>query len=71
MKKTAHQFLLEIDGSCINCDMCVPECPSDAIAMGERHYVINIDTCIRCEGYYPSPTCVAVCPIDSVRKKIL
>lgn len=60
-----------IDDSCINCDMCVPECPSDAIhmdsgAMGTGHYQINEQTCIRCEHYYPSPTCIEVCPIDSV-----
>ena len=26
---------LLIDDSCINCDMCEPECPNQAITMGE------------------------------------
>ncbi len=55
-----------IDDSCINCDMCVPECPSDSIHMQGKHYQINEQTCIRCEHYYPSPTCIEVCPIGSV-----
>lgn len=58
---------LWIDDSCINCDMCVPECPSDSIAMATKHYQINPDTCIRCRDYYPSPTCIEVCPLDSVQ----
>lgn len=56
-----------IDDSCINCDMCVPECPSDSIHMIGRYYQINEQTCIRCEHYYQSPTCIEVCPIGSVR----
>ena len=48
------------------CDMCVPECPSDSIHMQGKHYQINEQTCIRCEHYYASPTCIEVCPIGSV-----
>lgn len=62
-----------IDSSCINCDMCVPECPSDSIAFPVdeqgnkgKHYQINNDTCILCEDYYPTPNCIDVCPIGSV-----
>ena len=64
--KDQYTFSVRIDASCINCDMCVPECPSDSIAMDGKHYQINSDTCIRCEHYYDSPNCVEVCPIDSV-----
>jgi ferredoxin len=57
---------LEIDDSCINCDMCVPECPNEAIAMDGAHYQIDPDQCTECEGFYDSPTCIAVCPLDSI-----
>lgn len=52
--------------SCINCDMCVPECPNDAISMGTKHYQVNPQLCTECIGYYDKPTCIAVCPIDCI-----
>ena len=55
---------LWINDECINCDMCVPQCPSESIAMAEKHYQINPATCIGCEDYYHTPTCIDVCPID-------
>lgn len=58
---------LVIDDSCINCDMCAPECPNDAIAMAEvGHYVIDTEACTECEGFYEQPSCIEVCPIGSV-----
>ena len=53
-----------IDSDCINCDMCVPECPNDAIEMGSAHYVVNADKCPECEGFYDEPACIPVCPVD-------
>lgn len=64
--KNNENFFVDIDSSCINCDMCVPECPSDAIEMGAVHYHINNDNCIRCEDYYAAPNCIEICPIGSV-----
>ena len=57
----------------INCDMCGPECPNEAISMqtvasGKRVYQIDPNLCTECEGFYPEPTCVKVCPIDVVVK---
>ena len=57
---------LLIQSSCINCDMCEPECPNEAIAMGAEIYQINPDKCTECVGHYDEPQCVAVCPIDCV-----
>ena len=34
---------LKILSGCINCDMCEPECPNQAISMGEKIYEINPD----------------------------
>lgn len=58
---------LKILDSCINCDMCDPECPNDAIALGAEIYEIDVDKCTECIGHYDQPTCVSVCPIDCVK----
>ncbi len=57
---------LKILEDCINCDMCEPECPNQAIYMGEEIYEINPDRCTECVGHYDTPTCVSVCPINCV-----
>ncbi|MGI2259060.1 YfhL family 4Fe-4S dicluster ferredoxin [Shewanella sp. GXUN23E] len=57
---------LIIDDSCINCDMCEPECPNQAISMGEEIYEIDPNLCTECVGHYDKPTCVSVCPIDCI-----
>ena len=36
---------LMITDECINCDVCEPECPNDAISMGEEYYVIDPMRC--------------------------
>ncbi|MCK5664214.1 MAG: 4Fe-4S binding protein, partial [Thiotrichaceae bacterium] len=36
---------LYITDECINCDVCEPECPNEAIYMGEEIYEINPDLC--------------------------
>ncbi|GLX81379.1 YfhL family 4Fe-4S dicluster ferredoxin [Thalassotalea eurytherma] len=59
---------LKILDSCINCDMCDPECPNEAIALGEKVYEIDPDKCTECVGHYDDPTCVSVCPIDCIIK---
>lgn len=58
---------LKILTTCINCDMCEPECPNQAISMGEKVYEIDPLRCTECIGHYDAPTCVAVCPIDVVK----
>ncbi|MBC3765555.1 YfhL family 4Fe-4S dicluster ferredoxin [Neptunicella marina] len=58
---------LQILNSCINCDMCEPECPNQAIFMGKKVYEINPDKCTECIGHYDEPQCVACCPIDCVK----
>ena len=37
---------LLITDECINCDVCVPECPNEAIYMGEEIYEIDGDLCL-------------------------
>ena len=57
---------LIITDECINCDVCQPECPNDAISQGETIYVINPDKCTECVGHYDTPQCVEVCPVDCI-----
>ncbi|AZL85596.1 MULTISPECIES: YfhL family 4Fe-4S dicluster ferredoxin [Aliivibrio] len=56
---------LLINKKCINCDMCEPECPNEAITMGDKIYEINPDLCTECKGHYEVPTCQSVCPINN------
>ena len=58
---------LTILDSCINCDMCDPECPNEAITLGVEVYEIDVNKCTECIGHYEQPTCVSVCPIDCVK----
>jgi ferredoxin len=57
---------LIITDECINCDVCEPECPNQAISMGETIYVIDPKRCTECVGYFDAPQCVQVCPVDCI-----
>lgn len=57
---------LIITDECINCDVCEPECPNDAISQGEEIYVIDSGRCTECVGHYEVPQCVEVCPVDCI-----
>ncbi len=57
---------LLINDKCINCDMCDPECPNDAISFGEKIYEIDSLLCTECVGHYDKPTCKMVCPMNCI-----
>ncbi|MGE5450876.1 MAG: YfhL family 4Fe-4S dicluster ferredoxin [Acidobacteriota bacterium] len=57
---------LKITQECINCDVCEPECPNQAISMGETIYVIDPDKCTECVGHFDEPQCVQVCPVECI-----
>ncbi|KZZ75870.1 ferredoxin, partial [Oleiphilus sp. HI0132] len=59
---------LMITDDCINCDVCEPECPNEAIAPGEDIYIIDPSKCTECVGHYDEPQCVEVCPVDCIPK---
>ncbi|MFZ1890964.1 MAG: YfhL family 4Fe-4S dicluster ferredoxin [Formosimonas sp.] len=59
---------LIITEDCINCDVCEPECPNNAISMGPEIYVINPDMCTECVGHFDEPQCQVVCPVDCIPK---
>jgi ferredoxin len=55
-----------ITDDCINCDVCEPECPNDAIYQGEEIYEIDPKKCTECVGHFDQPQCQEVCPVDCI-----
>lgn len=55
-----------ITNRCIQCDSCLPLCPTGAITLVEgQDFWIDPSLCNDCKGYYPDPQCVRACPVDS------
>ncbi|HKM15232.1 MAG TPA: YfhL family 4Fe-4S dicluster ferredoxin [Marinospirillum sp.] len=59
---------LYITDECINCDVCEPECPNNAISQGDEIYEIDPNLCTECVGHYDEPQCVDVCPVECIPK---
>lgn len=57
---------LWITDECINCDVCEPECPNNAISQGVDIYEINPGRCTECVGHFATPQCVEVCPVACI-----
>jgi ferredoxin len=57
---------LMITDACINCDVCEPECPNEAIAAGAEIYEIDHAKCTECVGHFDKPQCQVVCPVECI-----
>lgn len=57
---------LKILDTCINCDVCEPACPNQAISQGADIYVIDPALCTECVGHHDEPQCVVVCPVECI-----
>ena len=57
---------LYITDECINCDVCEPECPNDAIFQGDEIYEIDPSLCTECVGHFDTSQCVEVCPVECI-----
>ena len=57
---------LLITDECINCDVCEPVCPNQAIYQGNDIYEIEPARCTECVGHFDEPQCVTVCPVDCI-----
>lgn len=57
---------LTITDQCINCDVCEPECPNEAIYQGEEIYEIDPTRCTECVGHYEESQCTEVCPVECI-----
>ena len=57
---------LIIQEGCTACDACRPDCPTEAISVGEIVYVIDPLRCTECVGAEDEPQCVLACPADCI-----
>ena len=57
---------LWITDDCINCDVCEPACPNEAISMGAEFYQIDPSKCTECIGHFDEPQCVQLCPVACI-----
>jgi ferredoxin len=57
---------LYITNQCINCDVCEPECPNQAIYPGAQIYEIDPTRCTECVGHFDVPQCQEVCPVACI-----
>jgi ferredoxin len=57
---------LKITEECINCDVCEPVCPNQAITPGEFIYEISRHRCTECVGHFNTPQCVEFCPVACI-----
>ena len=57
---------LLITDECINCDVCEPDCPNQAISLGPEIYQIDPNRCTECVGHFDEPQCVQVCPVACI-----
>lgn len=57
-----------ITDECINCGVCEPECPNEAIDDGEGegldYFYIDPELCTECVGFHGEEACQEVCPVD-------
>ena len=61
-----HAACPALNELCVNCDVCEPACPNQAIAQGETIYVIDPARCTECVGHFDEPQCVVVCPVECI-----
>ena len=59
---------LIITEECINCDVCEPVCPNEAIYMGVEIFEIDPSLCTECVGHFDEPQCVEICPVECIPK---
>lgn len=57
---------LWITDECVNCDVCEPVCPNQAIFQGPDVYEIHAHLCTECVGHFDQPQCVQLCPVDCI-----
>jgi ferredoxin len=55
----------KISEECISCGACEADCLNEAISEGDVTYVIDPTKCTECVGYFDSPKCVEICPVEA------
>ena len=49
-----------ITDECLSCGSRAAQCPTEAIDMGDLHYVIDAEKCLECGA------CAAQCPAEAI-----
>jgi len=62
--ESGETMAIKITEECINCGVCEPECPNEAITEGEDIFIIDPDLCTECLGFFDEAQCAEVCPVD-------
>jgi len=57
---------LMITDACVNCDVCEPACPNNAIYAGKEYYQIDPGRCTECVGHFEEQQCVVLCPVECI-----
>ena len=60
----ALRLSTRITHDCIDCGLCVPVCPNEAIHPGGAGHEIDPRRCTECVGFHAEEQCAAVCPVD-------
>ena len=59
-----------ITDTCISCDACLDECPTEAIVdndenpTGEDIYFVHAEKCVECIDHHDEPACAEACPTE-------
>ena len=56
---------LFIEEDCTSCDVCLIECPNEAISVDDP-YLIDPAKCTECVGAHDEPQCQVVCPVECI-----
>lgn len=51
---------------CIQCGVCIEECPNAGIAEVEGEVRIETGLCTDCFGFYKTSRCAELCPVEAV-----
>lgn len=51
---------------CIQCGVCLAECPNSGISEIDGEYRIDSGLCTECFGFYKTPHCADLCPVEAV-----
>lgn len=54
----------KISSDCQGCDICRPQCPTNAIQVEDGDFWINPVLCNNCEGFFDEPQCVVACAVN-------
>jgi ferredoxin len=65
-RRAVSPMALYITDQCVNCDVCEPVCPNQAIRFGTKIYEIVAERCTECVGHHAQPQCVQVCPVECI-----